>query len=363
MYNTSMKPKLLNEKQAKPKKGPRRLKKTQPQVKPKKAFAPKLKPDLKPKEAPKLITQEVHYLIVDSAYAGQRIDNFLMARLKGVPKSRIYRMLRGEVRVNKKRIEPSYRLQEKDSIRVPPIKMGEKAAKVPPSVQTQAFLESRILYEDAQLLVINKPSGMSVHGGSTVRVGIIEALKAKYPHLPQLELAHRLDSDTSGCLVLAKKRSVLRELHALLREGSMRKIYWALTEGQWKPAECRIEAPLQKYHLKGGERIVKVHPEGKASLTVFKPMEFYNKATLVEVYLYTGRTHQIRVHAQHVGHPIAGDEKYGDADFNQWMQKLGLKRLFLHAKSIEFTLPASGKSVRVEAPLDEELQAVLKTLT
>lgn len=364
MYNTSMKPKLLNEKQTKRQTGTRRPKKAQPKVASK--TAPSVPKDLKPTSKPtspiKTVTKQVQYLVVDPAYAGQRIDNFLMARLKGVPKSRIYRMLRGEVRVNKKRIEPSYRIQEKDSIRVPPIHVGEKAALVPPSEQTQAFLGSRILYEDELLLIINKPSGMSVHGGSTVRVGVIEALRAKYPKLPQLELAHRLDSDTSGCLVLAKKRSILRELHALLREGAMRKIYWALTEGLWGPAESRVDAPLQKYHLKGGERIVKVHPEGKSSLTVFKPMEFYNKATLMEVHLYTGRTHQIRVHAQHAGHPIAGDEKYGDSDFNQWLHKQGLKRLFLHAKSIEFTLPTSGKHIRVEAPLDEDLEAILKKL-
>ncbi|HSW71707.1 MAG TPA: 23S rRNA pseudouridine(955/2504/2580) synthase RluC [Gammaproteobacteria bacterium] len=324
MYNTNMKQKPLNQKAAK--------------------------------------RAEVSYLTVDSAFAGQRIDNFLITRLKGVPKSRIYRMLRGEVRVNKKRVEPSYRLQEKDSIRIPPVQMGEKAAIIPASEKTQAFLGSRILYEDEQLLIINKPSGMSVHGGSTVRVGVIEALRAKYPRLPQLELAHRLDADTSGCLILAKKRSVLRELHTLLREGQVRKIYWALTRGQWKPAERRIEAPLQKYHLKGGERIVRVHPEGKASLSVFRPLEFYNQATLVEVHLYTGRTHQIRVHAQYAEHPIAGDERYGDEAFNQKMQKQGLKRLFLHAKSIEFTLSGRGKPIYVEAPLDEDLQEVLKNL-
>ena len=306
--------------------------------------------------------EPTQYLLVKPAFVGQRIDNFLIARLKGVPRSHIYRILRGEVRVNKKRIEPSYRLQERDSVRLPPIRLDKKASKVPPSAQTQAFLTSRLLYEDELMLIINKPSGMSVHGGSTVRIGIIEVLRAKYPHLPHLELVHRLDSDTSGCLILAKKRSVLRELHMLLREGQIRKIYWALTKGQWKPRECRVEAPLQKYHLKEGGRIVKVHPEGKASLTLFKPMEFYTQATLVEVYLYTGRTHQIRVHAQHIQHPLAGDERYGDPDFNKKMYQRGLKRLFLHAKSIEFSLPTSGKCIRVEAPLDDDLQALLKKL-
>jgi len=307
-------------------------------------------------------SQPVHYLTVEEAFAGQRIDNFLMARLKGVPKSRIYRMLRGEVRVNKKRVTPAYRIQANDSIRIPPLHLGEKAAQVPPSEKTRAFLMGRVLYEDEQLLILNKPSGMSVHGGSTVRVGIIEALKAAYPRLPQLELAHRLDSDTSGCLILAKKRSVLRELHMLLREGGIRKIYWALAEGQLTPAEHRVDAPLLKHHLKGGERLVKVHPEGKSSLTVFHPMEFYTHATLVEVHLYTGRTHQIRVHAQHIGHPLAGDERYGDTDFNQHMHKLGLKRLFLHAVSLEFTLPTNGKHILVKAPLEEDLKDLLKKL-
>jgi 23S rRNA pseudouridine955/2504/2580 synthase len=285
-----------------------------------------------------------------------------MARLKGVPRSRIYRMLRGEVRVNKKRVDPSYRVQEKDSIRIPPVALGEKAAVIPPSEKTQDLLTGRILYEDEQLLILNKPSGMSVHGGSTVRVGIIEALKATYPKLPQLELAHRLDSETSGCLILAKKRSVLRELHSLLREGHIRKIYWALTKGQWTPAEHRIDVPLLKHHLKGGERMVKVDPEGKPSLSVFIPIEFYTEATLVEVHLYTGRTHQIRVHAQHAGHPIACDERYGDQYFNQFMHKKGLRRLYLHAKSIEFTLPSNGKHIRLEAPLDDDLKEVLKKL-
>ena len=338
MYNTSMKPKLLHEKRPR---GAAKSAKPRQALPKKRASAQVPVNNALPKvtqvaKAP--AKQAVQHLVIDEAFAGQRIDNFLMARLKGVPRSRVYRMVRGgEVRVNKKRVGPFYRLQEKDSVRVPPVHLAEKGAAVPPSEKTQIFLADRILYEDEQLLIINKPSGMSVHGGSTVRVGIIEALRAMYPKSPQLELAHRLDADTSGCLVLAKKRSTLRELHALLREGKMRKIYWALTQGQWRLGESRVEVPLQKHHLKGGERLVKVDPEGKASLTVFKPQEFYTEATLVEVFLYTGRTHQIRVHAQYAEHPIAGDERYGDKDFNHFMQKKGLKRLFLHAKSIEFT--------------------------
>ncbi|HVY54046.1 MAG TPA: 23S rRNA pseudouridine(955/2504/2580) synthase RluC [Gammaproteobacteria bacterium] len=308
-------------------------------------------------------TPKVSFLSINQELAGQRIDNFLINKLKGVPKSRIYRMLRtGEVRVNKKRIDPSYRLQENDLVRIPPVKLAEKASTVAPNKDTQALLKERILYEDDQLIILNKPSGMSVHGGSTVRIGIIEAFRTLYPKLVNLELVHRLDSETSGCLILAKKRSTLRELHALLREGKVRKIYLALTEGQWTPADHRVDAPLQKFHLKGGERIVRVHPEGKASLTVFTPIEFYNQATLVEVNLYTGRTHQIRVHAQHLRHPIAGDERYGDETFNQELRKLGLKRLFLHAKSIEFTLPSNGKHICIDAPLDSDLKDLLKKM-
>ncbi len=306
----------------------------------------------------------VHYLTIDPDYAGQRIDNFLLTRLKGVPKTRIYRILRkGEVRVNKKRIDPSYRLQAGDQVRVPPVQMSEQTAPETPSRSLMTLLSQRILYEDNQLFIINKPSGIPVHGGSQVKIGIVEALRCMYPKLPHLELAHRLDADTSGCLVLAKKRGVLKELHQLLREGKMRKIYWALTKGHWKSTELRVDVPLQKNHLSSGERIVKVDQEGKSSLTVFVPLETFAGMTLVEAHLHTGRTHQIRVHAQYRHHPIAGDPKYGDKTFNKQMREQGLKRLFLHANSIEFLLPSTGEVVRVSAPLDADLKACLTGLS
>ena len=308
--------------------------------------------------------KQVYYLTIEPDYAGQRIDNFLLTRLKGVPKTRIYRILRkGEVRVNKKRIEPSYRLQAGDQVRVPPVEMSEQTVPQAPSHSLMALLSQRILYEDNQLLIINKPSGIPVHGGSQVKIGIVEALRCMYPKLPHLELAHRLDADTSGCLVLAKKRGVLKELHQLLREGKIQKIYLALTKGHWKPVELRVDVPLQKNHLSSGERIVKVDQEGKSSLTVFVPLETFAGMTLVEAHLHTGRTHQIRVHAQYRRHPIAGDPKYGDKTFNKQMREQGLKRLFLHANSIEFLLPSTGEVIRVSAPLDEDLKACLTALS
>lgn len=305
----------------------------------------------------------VQYLKILESHTGQRVDNFLLALLKGMPKSHIYRLLRkGEVRVNKKRISAFYRLQADDILRVPPLFLEEKAKMVPPSKETMALLASRILYEDENLLVINKPSGMSVHGGSTVRVGVVETLRHMYPRLPQLELAHRLDSETSGCLVLAKKRRVLRELHVLLRESKVKKIYYALTKGHWKKAELTVNLPLHKDYRDGGKHVVEIKQEGKPALTVFQTKEVFKNASFMEVRLHTGRTHQIRVHAAHQGHPIAGDDRYGDAEFNKLTRKIGLKRMFLHAGNIAFTLPTSGQHIKVTAPLDQELNVILKLL-
>jgi 23S rRNA pseudouridine955/2504/2580 synthase len=308
----------------------------------------------------------VRYITIEPDYTDQRIDNFLVTKLKGVPKTRIYRILRkGEVRVNKKRVQPSYRLQAGDQVRLPPMQLEERAVPEAPSHSLMEVLASRILYEDKNLFIINKPSGIPVHGGSKVKIGIVEALRCMYPKLPHLELAHRLDADTSGCLVLAKKRGVLKELHALLREGKMTKIYLALTKGQWKPDELRVDAALQKNHLSSGERIVRVNKEGKLALTVFKTMQSFPNAnaSLVEATLYTGRTHQIRVHAQYRGHPIACDEKYGDREFSKDMRQHGLKRLFLHAKLIEFHLASTGQDIKVTAPMDDELTGCIKSLS
>ena len=305
---------------------------------------------------------QVQYITVDDAYEGQRIDNFLITKLKGMPKSHIYRILRkGEVRVNKKRISPFYRLKLGDSIRLPPVFLEERAGLAPPSKSTSALLMGRILYEDDHLLIINKPAGMSVHAGSTVRVGVVEALKHLYPKLPQLELAHRLDSETSGCLILAKKKRILRELHALLREGQVSKLYWTLTMGKWKDSSLRVELSLHKDYRDGGKHVVEVNKHGKTALTVFRPLKILDQASLMEVKLHTGRTHQIRVHAAHQGHPIAGDDRYGDPEFNKRARQLGLKRMFLHARSIDFTLPSLNQRITVVAPLDPELEQAIES--
>ena len=301
-------------------------------------------------------------LEVGTEDAGQRIDNYLMRHLKGAPRSLIYRILRrGEVRVNKGRIKPEYRIQAGDLVRVPPVRT---AAPTPSNVGEGAGdrLEQRILYEDERLLIIDKPAGMAVHGGSGLSYGVIEALRAARPEAHFLELVHRLDRETSGCLLIAKKRSELRMLHELLRERDFEKRYLALVQGRWNLGDKRINAPLLKNQLRGGERFVTVDPEGKAADSRFRPLEIFNEASLVEVELGSGRTHQIRVHATHVGHPLAGDEKYGDEAFNRRMRDLGLRRLFLHAHSIGFRDPASGREVHASAPLPDELRAVLDKL-
>lgn len=305
-------------------------------------------------EAPRVVA-------IDAAQAGQRIDNFLLSRLKGVPRSHIYRILRrGQVRVNKGRIRADYRLQAGDSVRIPPIRTAARDgswARLGAGVPER--LAGSILYEDKWLLVINKPPGMAVHGGSGLSYGVIEALRVLRPRAPFLELAHRLDRETSGCLVLAKRRSVLRMLHATLREGRVEKRYMALLRGCFEGGARRVDAGLSKNVLRSGERVVRVQDDGKPADSTFVPLRHYADATLMEVRLGTGRTHQIRVHAAHIGHPVAGDEKYGDPDFNRHMQRCGLRRLFLHAVGIAFTLPEMG-TVRVQAPLDPSLQAVLE---
>ncbi|MGM0595292.1 MAG: 23S rRNA pseudouridine(955/2504/2580) synthase RluC, partial [Pseudomonadota bacterium] len=297
-------------------------------------------------------TSAVREVVIDEGSNGQRIDNFLLKHLKGVPKSRIYRIMRkGEVRVNKGRIKPEYRLKSGDRVRIPPIRTSDKPAPAAPGQRLQRLLMQRILYEDKALLVLNKPSGIAVHGGSGVSFGVIEALRAMRPEAHFLELAHRLDRDTSGCLVIAKKRSALRAFQALLREDGMEKSYLALVQGRWQGGKRGVDAPLRKNTLRSGERLVKVSPDGKPSLSIFSPETRYRDCTLMRVKLVTGRTHQVRVHAQYSGHPIAGDEKYGDVGFNRHMVGLGLNRLFLHAASLRFTLPEQT-TIHVEAPLD-----------
>jgi 23S rRNA pseudouridine955/2504/2580 synthase len=310
-------------------------------------------------------TQETkigRYLIVDEEHASRRIDNFLFTQLK-VPKRLIYRLLRqGAIRVNKKRVHPDYRLQTNDSIRLVRFEAAIPPDKIEVSPSLESLLSNHILYESDGLLVINKPSGLAVHGGSGVSVGLIEALRKLRLQDRFLELVHRLDRDTSGCLLIAKKPSVLRELHRQLREGAMTKTYKALTLGHWSKAVNRASAHLKKNILVSGERIVKVDEEGKLAESEFRVMQSFSHCELVDVILLTGRTHQIRVHAQYFGHPVAGDEKYGDAAFNRLMKSSGLNRLFLHAETIVFNDPVSHEPVFVKAPMDEILTTVLKQL-
>jgi 23S rRNA pseudouridine955/2504/2580 synthase len=301
-------------------------------------------------------------LTVDEASEGQRLDNFLLRELKGVPQSRIYRMVRkGEVRVNKGRCKPDTRLQEGDVVRLPPVRTATREQ--PRSAGDLSWLEARILYEDEDLLAVDKPSGMAVHGGSGIRLGLIEAMRQLRPGVPALELVHRLDRDTSGVLLLAKRRSVLRQLHSDLREGKMRKRYLALVRGAWHGKARRVEAALEKNRMHGGERVVTVSDAGKDSVSRFVPQRnFAFGAALVAVELLTGRTHQARVHAAHIGHPIAGDDKYGDREFNRAMRDFGLQRLFLHAERLEFTHPREACKIVLEAPLPLDLQEVLESL-
>jgi len=310
------------------------------------------------------IKTPIQYIDVDEEYAGQRLDNFLLARLKGVPKSVIYRVVRkGEVRVNKGRIKPEYKLQAGDQVRVPPLVVSAEKDQVSTKLSLVKNLESHILFEDNDLIVINKPTGMAVHGGSGLQFGVIEALRALRPTAKFLELVHRLDRDTSGCLLIAKKRSVLTHLHEQLRLKTVEKKYWALVAGQWDARNKKVTEPLKKNTLQSGERVVRVdEKDGKPSETRFKILQRYVEGTLVEAFPVTGRTHQIRVHTACVGHPIACDDKYGDNEFTEQMNALGLKRLYLHAKTLAFTHPNTGLVMKCEAPLDTELEKILTRL-
>lgn len=309
-------------------------------------------------------TPSVQIVAISAEEAGQRIDNFLRTQLKGVPKSMIYRILRkGEVRVNKKRIKPEYKLQAGDEVRIPPVRVAEREeAAVSPRLERVASLTAAILYEDEYILVLNKPSGTAVHGGSGLSFGVIEGLRALRPEARFLELVHRLDRDTSGVLLVAKKRSALRSLHEQLREKGMQKDYLALVRGQWPSHVKAVQAPLLKNILQSGERIVRVSSEGKPSETRFKVEERYAFATLVKASPITGRTHQIRVHTLHAGHPIAFDDRYGEREFDKQLSATGLRRLFLHAAALSFTHPHSGDRMRIEAPLDDELKQCLAVL-
>lgn len=303
----------------------------------------------------------VRHLQITAEYAGQRLDNFLLRELKGAPKSLIYRILRrGEVRLNGGRVQPSQRLQTGDHLRIPPIRLGERESRSPP-LTLAARLQEAVLYEDAEVLVLDKPAGLAVHKGSGVDFGVIELLRALRPNEPFLELAHRLDRETSGCLVLARNSTALRSIHEALRHGRVEKRYLALVRGHWNHGVKVVDLPLQRNVLRSGERMVEVAEEGKSALTRFQPVSLHQSASLVEVMIATGRTHQIRVHAATIGHPLAGDEKYGDNAFNRSMaEHYSLRRLFLHAHSV--SLPVGGRQIAVDTPLSGELKAVMDSL-
>jgi 23S rRNA pseudouridine955/2504/2580 synthase len=294
-------------------------------------------------------------LEVGEEAVAQRIDNFLLRILKGVPKSHVYRVLRsGEVRVNSGRIKPEYRLQLGDRIRVPPIRISEKKP------QTAKSLGLPVVFEDASLIVIDKPSGVAVHGGSGVSFGVIESLRAERAEAKFLELAHRLDRDTSGLLILGKKRSALVELHRMLREGEVEKIYLAIAKGSPAKREFDIIESLHKYVTSQGERRVAVRDDGKAAVTKVKVLKKNASFSLLELRLMTGRTHQIRVHLAHAGHPVLGDDKYGDFPLNRELAKQGVKRLMLHASSLAFKHPLSGAALAFKAAVPEEMESFLK---
>ena len=304
---------------------------------------------------------KVQFIEVAFEYAGQRLDNFLLRELKGVPKARIYRALRkGEVRVNKGRAKADYRLQQGDIVRVPPIQTAPQSAPATVPARWSSLLEDATLFAGPGLWILNKPSGLAVHGGSGLAIGLIECLRQLAPEEQFLELVHRLDRDTSGCIMVARKAATLKTLHAALREDGVDKRYLALVAGHWPDGRKRIEAPLQKNTLKSGERMVRVAATGKPSLTEFTVVERFAEATLIEARPITGRTHQIRVHAQQAGHAILGDEKYADDAAQALTKKLGLKRLFLHAHSISAALDDLHFSVA--APLESSLEDLLERL-
>ena len=296
-------------------------------------------------------------LEVGEESVGQRIDNFLIRNLKGVPKSHVYRILRsGEVRVNSGRIKPDYRLVDGDKVRVPPVRVATPEARPP-----ARSLALPVVFEDDALIVIDKPSGVAVHGGSGISFGVIESLRAERPKAKFLELAHRLDRDTSGLLMVGKKRSALVELHRMLRDGEVRKDYVAIVKGRWKGGARKIDLPLHKYVTAEGERRVSVRDDGQQAISLFKPLAAGDTASMLDIRLMTGRTHQIRVHAAHVGHPILGDDKYGDFDLNRALVKQGVKRLFLHARQLSLSHPLSGEPLAFVSPLPPEMQRFLDT--
>jgi 23S rRNA pseudouridine955/2504/2580 synthase len=315
--------------------------------------------DLGGKAPAKQVSPSVEHKIVDEDSAGQRIDNFLMRIAKGVPKSHVYRVIRGgQVRVNKRRVDADYRLLMGDDVRIPPMRIAERQGELARPSEFEA------VFEDEDLLIINKPAGIAVHGGSGVSYGAIEQLRAARPAARFLELVHRLDRETSGLLMIAKKRSALVSLHEQMRGSSIDKRYLALANGVVLNARQHVKAPLERFLLADGERRVRIDREGMAAHTIFTVQDKFSEFTLVEAQLKTGRTHQIRVHLAHLGHPIAGDDKYGDFTLNRALtkRKPALKRMFLHAASLRIAHPRSGDPLEVKAPLPPELTGFLDSL-
>ncbi|UQG60202.1 23S rRNA pseudouridine(955/2504/2580) synthase RluC [Marinobacter sp. M3C] len=317
--------------------------------------------------SPETSRPAVLWVTVDEDNDGQRLDNFLMAQLRGVPRSIIYRIVRkGEVRINKGRVKPDTRVKTGDQVRIPPVVRKEKVPQAAPGDRVQAVIEAAVVFENEQLLVVNKPSGIAVHGGSGLSFGLIEVLRAGRPQARFLELVHRLDRDTSGLVMVAKKRSALRYLQDELRHRHIRKHYHALVSGDWPAGMGKVAQPLLRYEMPNGERRVKVDSSGKESLTLFRCLERYDGYSLVEASPVTGRTHQIRVHAAFAGHPIAGDDKYMDDASLKAFRALGGSRLMLHARALELSLPpdSDGQSpaLKLEAPYDNAFAAALQKL-
>lgn len=308
-------------------------------------------------------TSSVQLIEISPAQDGQRIDNFLLSLEKGVPKSRLYKAIRkGEVRVNKGRIKQTYKLQAGDLVRIPPLRIAAKATIKTVSDYVRQQLNANILLEDNDLLIINKPSGMAVHAGSNIEQGIIEAMRIIRPELAYLELVHRLDRETSGCLLFAKNRHALLNLQTQLISHDIDKRYLTLLKGNWFNGERRVQQPLRKNSITSGERMVVIAEDGKEADSLFIPTRHYADAQLTEVIIFTGRTHQIRVHANYLDHPLAGDNKYGDRKFNTFMKQKGLKRLFLHAWKLTITHPTTGETLPIEAALPNDLTSMLKQL-
>tara|TARA_R110002072_G_scaffold196017_3_gene353410 strand:- start:20723 stop:21676 length:954 start_codon:yes stop_codon:yes gene_type:complete len=301
-------------------------------------------------------------IVISADNAGQRIDNFLIRYFGKIPKSRVYQMLRkGEVRINSGRIKQTYKLEEGDILRVPPVYLDEKGHTVPTRSLQQKIADS-IIFEDEGLIIINKPAGIVVHSGSGQSHGVIEAFRAMGDNYKKLELVHRLDKDTSGCLILAKSIPVLRQLHTAMNNNEIAKSYCALLAGRMTKKKITVDSPLSKNTISSGERIVTVDENGKSAVTMLSRERVFQSSTLANIKLITGRTHQIRVHSASIDHPVIGDMKYGNRIINREYKKLGLKRMFLHAKSLRFTSPVTQQPLSIDAPLGSELSAFLQQL-